>query len=313
MALPVVKEMTWPAPSDPRRGFRWLTTRTVSNTKRERWLTNAQPLSMLRRDERIYRPLKDHTGLFLIFAELKPNEGDVVAFAGRFGSLLGDTGDEQINLRDNAVSKDPSALASAESIELWKREISDMKAATTVWRAVRDNNREQLEEFLRLNPVFAGAGSAGGWQSQADNPARLSLNYVQATVNARMERYVAIQLERDSSVAEPKVFISPKNLLGAMWLQFALAVEGRKEFRTCAQCHEPFEVSLDTTGRRTDARFCRGLCRVKHYRERIATARRLYQQGVSHREIAKKLDTDVKTVKVWVSNGEQKHGEETRS
>jgi len=301
VAVPLVEEFNWPV---PRAGFRWLTAHTVANPKRERWLTDGQPFSLLRRDERIYRPLREHTGLFLIFAELQATEDDIAALAGRFGSLLGDTG-EQIALRENAVGKDLSALAWAERADVWQFEINAMKSATAVWTAIRDNDSPALERFLKLNPLFGGGSKAiAGGRSTSENPAWLCLNYIQAEVNLRLEHQVTLQLERDPKVPEAKLILAPKNLLGALWLQFSLAVEGHKEFRQCAQCQEPFEVSVDATGRRPDARFCRGLCRVKNYRERIATARRLSQQGVSHREIAKQLDTEVKTVKAWVSNGE---------
>jgi hypothetical protein len=44
--------------------------------------------------------------------------------------------------------------------------------------------------------------------------------------------------------------LQPLNLLGALWLQFALAVDLLKRFVKCAECGAPFEVSrgLRTAG-----------------------------------------------------------------
>ncbi len=179
-----------------------------------------------------------------------------------------------------------------------------MKSASAVREATEKNDWQALEEFLGLNPDFARAatrGTVGRWPSE--NPAWLSLEHVQTEVNLRLGRYVSIELQRDPKVPEAKLYLSPSNLLGAIWLQFGLAVEGHKEFRKCAQCGEPFEVSVDASGKRTDARFCRSVCRVTNYRERVAMALKLHAQGVRPKEIAKQLETDAETVRNWVSKG----------
>jgi hypothetical protein len=312
MTLPFVEEFIW---SVPAAGFRRVTTGTISSRERQRWLTDAQPVSLLRRDERNYHPLKEYTGLFLIFGELEAAEADVLTFANRFGSLLGDTG-EQVILRENDAGEDLSALAWGERLDLWQSEVSAMKSAIGVWKAICDNDSPALEKFLESSPLFGGmsrvsTSGAGGRSAHSQRSWR-ALNYVQAEVNARLENHVALQLGLDTEVAEARLFLVPKNLLGALWLQFSLAVEGRKQFRECAQCAEPFEVSVDMSGKRSDARFCRQVCRVNHYRARVAEAARLHAKRLPYLEIAKRLNTNVPTVRNWVSKGGQ-DGEKARS
>jgi hypothetical protein len=56
----------------------------------------------------------------------------------------------------------------------------------------------------------------------------------------------------------------PRNLLGAIWMQFEQAVLGNKEFRRCLECGEQFEVSLQAA--RADKKRCSDACRAKAYR-----------------------------------------------
>ena len=286
-----VDEFIWVVPAE---GFRWVTAPAFP-AKRARWLTDGRPDSWRIKQEEAYRPLKEHTGLFLMFAKIEPTEEGVLKFANRFGSLLRQTSPAMpVPLRGDAAD---SEVAMAERLDLWQGESRDMKALTEVWAAIRDNDRPKLEPFVQANT--------------SENPAWRALDSIQAHVNPRLERHVGLELRRDPSLPEAKLCLTPKNLLGAIWLQFGLAVEGRKEFRDCAQCGEPFEVSRDGSGKRTDARFCRPACRVTHYRGRIETAWQLHQQHLPYAQIARRLDTDTDTVKSWIST-RAKDGEKTR-
>ena len=70
----IVDEFIWPVPAE---GFRWVTAPAVT-TNRARWLTDGQPASLLRRQEKAYHPHKEYTGLFLMFAKLEPTEEGVL-------------------------------------------------------------------------------------------------------------------------------------------------------------------------------------------------------------------------------------------
>ena len=106
--------------------------------------------------------------------------------------------------------------------------------------------------------------------------------------------------------------ITPKNLLAAMWLQFAQAVTGDKEYRQCKQCGKPFEISLAPEGMRKSREYCTDPCRFKAYRERQGKARRLDSEGVAVKEIAKRLGSTTATIKKWIKQGGHKDNAKKR-
>lgn len=110
----------------------------------------------------------------------------------------------------------------------------------------------------------------------------------------------------------------PNSLLGAVWLQFALAISGDKHYRQCPGCQNFFEVSpsvrRDDTSqpeegddsrkrrKRVDRSHCDNACRSSAYRQRKAKAKRLHGQGLEIDEIAGELDTNPEQIKKWVAS-----------
>lgn len=60
----------------------------------------------------------------------------------------------------------------------------------------------------------------------------------------------------------------PANLLAAMWLQFALAIHHKYQFRSCEWCKKPFHAK----GKQIKAErvFCSKSCSMHEYRDRLA-------------------------------------------
>lgn len=85
---------------------------------------------------------------------------------------------------------------------------------------------------------------------------------------------VSIELDRHAvrvmldQVAERSAAlrIGPATLLGALWLQFALAIDGNREYRSCTTCGRFYE--LDPAVARTNRLYCTDACRMKAYRDR---------------------------------------------
>jgi hypothetical protein len=97
--------------------------------------------------------------------------------------------------------------------------------------------------------------------------------------------------------------VVPTNLLGAMWIQLAVAIAEDKRFRKCParDCTVVwFEVSTGPLGVREDAEFCSARCRHTAYRDRKTSAKQMHRDGVSVKEIAKSLKTDVRRVRGWL-------------
>lgn len=299
-AIPI--EFSWKV---ARGGYRWIT------ESGKRYLCAVDALEKpdwpdpFDRYQQIYRPLEERTGLFREFAELKPAETQILAFANRYGQL-----GQVINLKHD--SRFGQIRVRGEMLEDWKREIQTIRSAVTVWDAIHDGNKKELARFKSLFdlPQLPLAARRRLHLDKAD-PLMAALAAIQRDADARLREHVAVRLVFSGDTPRLRVCLLPQNLLGALWLQFAASVDVLKSFLKCAQCGAPFEISRDPrTGKRTDARFCSARCRVNHYRGRIERARRLRDAGRSEVEIARELKTQLSTVRGWLLEGEhgRRHG-----
>ena len=97
----------------------------------------------------------------------------------------------------------------------------------------------------------------------------------------------------------------PKNLLGAIWLQFARAVEiDKPDYGRCEACQKPFEVSPE--GMRPETKYCGVKCRVRADRKRAAETLRLGQAGKDVESIAKEVGSAEDTVRRRLSKAKIK-------
>jgi hypothetical protein len=92
----------------------------------------------------------------------------------------------------------------------------------------------------------------------------------------------------------------PRSLLGAVYLQLAAAVYGKRTPRRCQVCGRWFELAPGLN--RSDRLTCSNTCRTRAYRQRQDRARQLAAQGKTFKTIAKELGADTATVKKWVTN-----------
>lgn len=107
----------------------------------------------------------------------------------------------------------------------------------------------------------------------------------------------------DPKRERPALRYGPHTLLDALWLQFADAVDRDKVFGQCQECGKWFEIAPDAA--RTHRRFCSNSCRGKAYRERQDKARQLFTVGKTFEEIADELDSDVATVRRWITGSKE--------
>ena len=121
--------------------------------------------------------------------------------------------------------------------------------------------------------------------------------YIEQSINRHLGA-VPIQLVWNSARQRPERKISPRNLLEGLWLQFADSIHTGHSFRACHSCKRWFE--LTPTIARTSKLYCSTACRNRAYRDRQKKAYVLNDQGKSAKEIARELDTDIKTVKKWL-------------
>jgi hypothetical protein len=193
-----------------------------------------------------------------------------------------------------------------------------MRRALQLWDAVRHCDAPWFQQHVRVEPK----SSEEIWVSYLEQGVlyhrevigpdlagfvkphdvrRPTLLFVQKMINTRLWEHTAPRLLYDPKRDRLGVYLVPKNLLGALWLQFARAVDANKDYRRCGGgCGRWMEISLDA--HRTHRRFCSDACRNKAYRDRQAEARRLAAAGVSLDDIARQLGTDLQTVQGWVKS-----------
>jgi hypothetical protein len=225
-----------------------------------------------------------------------------------------------------------------ESLGMWQQSIQRMQFALTLWDAIRSNDVGQLRRFILFQKGNGQAGGfiyrsreevGDGYEAgvidetahdipadaralqRPQNVIRLALIVVQTFVNEQLSTHTApfLRSERPApphdlaAEKEPpgklNLRIVPKNLMGAMWLQFARGIDGNKDYRRCLACGKWFEISLEAN--RPTRFFCKDACRYKFYRERIAAAQKLHFERVSIEEIAGRLDTHTATVEGWIA------------
>jgi hypothetical protein len=275
-----------------------------------------------------YLPLKEETGLFKIFAEAEPTEESISEFADRFGMLRGDD-------REKIVPKVPIGnphqnIVGGETFNEWAGEIFAMRQAVYLWDLVRNADLATLGQLFTLREddiIFDSTpegvdlktkppkplsthirsfsrdrGGPGGEQRfEKGDLIQPALYHLQGIVNDRLKAETASRLLWDADSRDLVLRMVPKNLLGAIWFQFAEMVSKKQGLKQCEQCGKWFRVAAGIG--RTDKKYCSQRCRTQWYRHRTAQAARLYTRGKAPAEIAKQFETDVRTVEVWIASG----------
>ncbi len=169
-------------------------------------------------------------------------------------------------------------------------EIGELRDAIRVW--------EQCRELQTIN-------SDGSIEKRWEMLQRM------VSRNIRRMQYTPMLLWERTPRRQPRLrFRSvPKTLLAALWVQFAMAVEGDRQYHQCDQCGLWFEVAgerrVGANEKREGAKFCSNACRFRAYRHRQNEARELHAEGKSLKEVAGQLGSDVKTVTGWIRRKEK--------
>jgi len=293
-----------------------------------RALTDAVPMGG-QYTVRQYLPLREFSGLFRTFSlDTEPTERNVQTFASRYGTLGVGTG-ILLPLSDGRAN-----VGTGETLESWATEIVDMRLAVNLWDAARCGKAVDLERFIHWNQqgvfyendirkgfVRSGDGRESkpgtyrfaliaGANTRPDILAHLRSGdliapafwYLQGVINEKLEKHsVTGRLLWDATDREGKqltVRLVPKNLIGALWLQFAKALDGR-DYRQCENCKLWFEVG-GSRAARSDKKFCSPTCKAAFHRKERERALDLRKRGYTPARIAKELGKQIDVVKRWV-------------
>lgn len=213
-----------------------------------------------------------------MFAGVEPTPEAILSFAERFG-LLGADITKNIELEKFEGRVIRSSLGDAQHD--WLAELRAMKRAVTLWDAVREEDEWALQHHVRwekksvyvlfedddppgfyqlahteLEPESFARIRKGGTMTAA----RLGVREIINEHLWELGRVAPTLLMNDDDELEP--CLRPQGLIGAIWLDFMLAVGKKVEFRACLHCNTPFAVA--PKGKRR--RFCSNKCRVAHHR-----------------------------------------------
>lgn len=230
---------------------------------------------------RWYYPLREASGLFRTLAETPPTEDGVRRFADRYGLLGPDVTDSPANPPGARIPEEARANREmvtdfhsvAESLDDWRFAITNLKAAVAL--------------FDDLPPGRTG-------------PVAKEL---QVLVERRLEATGVVPRFRldPAPVRHPPLHLAPLTLHAAMWLQLAQVASADQGMRQCGECGGWFVLDPDVN--RVSRQYCSGPCRSRAYRARKARARELRAAKVPLRKIAAELESDLATVRGWVSSG----------
>lgn len=206
---------------------------------------------------RTIRPLEGAagSGLFRTFAGLPHTDDAVAGYATRFGTL---------GVRLIKAELPDGGLVTGEPVEDWQREQMNMAFAVALWDKLRVHDHEGVRALLPDHPVLPDPA----WEQGDPLPAGWAM----------LGRYLSFSQLRGRGDVDPRLEMRPTKdrplalqivagtQLGALWLQFAQAVDGDRDYRSCATCGQWFE--LDPAIARTNRRYCSDACRSKAYRTR---------------------------------------------
>ncbi len=270
----------------------------------------------------VYQPMSEHTGLCRTLADTPLNRDGVLTFANRYGPLLGSTG-PNIILPHRPGSAGGKQLGRGEKLDTWYDAILHLQLVCSIWDQIRNRDLKKLAQhvrwrnglvefethphlpddvvplspFIRITRTLAieeqhPALYAGMVPGDVITPA---YRFIQHIVNQKLDGCGSPRMLWDEADGQMLVRLVPKNLLGAIWLQMAHAIERNGEFRRCAECDRWFEVSRE--GGRSDKIYCSNACRVKAHRQRLTG------QSATPARSAKKIQGRRQSSKVVTTRG----------
>jgi hypothetical protein len=268
-------------------GYGWVT-RDVAVADPEiarlmgRVLTDGRPLNASAPVNR-YSPL-NHSTLYRDFAAVEPSETGILTFARRFGSLLGTETELFLPVKESR-----GGVAAAEELLLWQNEISAMREVLEIHELLGRKATTELRKRIHWSHhsrVTCTSPSDGRHAVVADSTIHPELlndkklrfpdvlkpaqEHIRRVVSRRLGTMTSTQLLWDAGLTAMQLYVMPKHLLGALWLQCGRALESNQAYRKCStkQCPNWFPIGLGIA--RADKKCCSDACKMRLSRQRTA-------------------------------------------
>lgn len=228
------------------------------------------------------------------FAGTEISESGIAKFASLYGMLGGIASENGAPGVVREDAKEPKPIIKGERFSFWAKEINAMREAINLWDLAAAGNQQELEKVISWenNSVIYSRQhiDAGGHShdkvsliaGENYQPALMnSMNqgdvfqaaefFVQNVVNEGLSGRVSPRLLWNDEEGELQLCLVPSTLIGAFWLQFAMAVDNRSEYLRCQHCHNWFQPTRKRS--RKPQIYCSQACNMKAYRQRKKAAR----------------------------------------
>src|SRR5574340_836462 len=196
-----------------------------------------------------YQPLKSEPALFRKFADQRDTEG---AFAVRLWDAINEGRADELIGTDLLVKPYDSLVEPgkpAPKYMVWTRTASAQHDLGLTTPKTFD------EQFEPATPLMKA--------SLPEMAARAAL------ANLISEMCATVRVVMRVTSAQPdglRLTFEVRSLIAAMWLQFALAVDGQREYRPCPVCGDWW----DATEARSDRKTCSDRCRKRMHRQTVS-------------------------------------------
>jgi len=255
-------------------------------------------------DDEGYQPLKREPALFRRFAAQRDTEDAFAEFAARYGDL--DDGgvvvvDDHLATSEEIASSDPFLVYSeGRSLQIWRGHRRMLAFAVRLWDAINEGKADALIGTDLLVKPYDSLVEPGKpapkymvWTRTASAQRDLGLTTPQtfdeefepatplmkaslpeaaaraALANLVSEMCATVRVVMRVTSAQPgglRLTFEVRSLIAAMWLQFALAVDGQREYRPCPVCGDWW----DATEARSDRKTCSDRCRKRMHRQAVS-------------------------------------------
>ncbi len=303
-----------------KEGYRWIegegrdeSGSRPKEVRKDRWLIDNRGPTGGR--VRRYDPLEESPALCREFADLELARASISRFAHQYGRL-----GRYWYVHPEGGALGEGRVVSGESFTTWNTEVREMRVALELVEAISTSDESFLAKTIRIRAsdedrlVSFNYRSSDGTMTESVNighhPSSLTPyietgNYRRAArfiaqylVNKKLTSHTEFRLLYDPDEDALRDHVVPKYLLGALWIQVADYLVGRRSYRRCDECGNWFVIERGRA--RKDRTLCSARCKTAAYRRRRERAVELHGEGMTPGAIAKELGSSTSTVRRWL-------------
>ena len=237
----------------------------------------------------LYNPLEDKK-LLKNFLEPRPYTAKAHKLFSEYGFLYSDDAEELYRLTN--VHKYPEHMRYAEHVQLWCAEFDRLQLARDMWSIMSNTEYEERKKTNLLCRVITDystceRGLWPGWENfiwsvcmpdddeifwntaweesfleQLPKAPYYEYSYLLSSLVSHGIGDVRTSLFIDDTDRVSTQLV-PRNLSGAVWIQFSEYMTENSKILTCRQCQQPF---IRLRGKHRDAQYCGDACKQKAWR-----------------------------------------------